>query len=168
MTSEALLLRLAALESENRIRRLMARYMELCDCLDETTPMDELASLFAVDAVWRGMGARYATAFGSHCGRDAIAAMLDAYRGPPPHFAMNAHFLCSESIQIEGNQAEGQWMMLQTSTYNSGSSDLRAAKLRVGFRIEDGDWRISCFEAENLFSRPVDKWDSESKTLVPD
>ncbi len=159
--------RLERLEAERDIRRLMMRYMELCDKLGATTPMDELGALFAKDAVWAGKGARYGTTFGEHEGREAIVAMLDAYRGPVPHFALNAHFMSSETISVEGDQGVGNWMMLQTSTYADGRSDLRSARLEVAFAFEEGRWRISRFETENLFSRPVSRWDDPAPVPVP-
>lgn len=168
MTSEAILFRLAQLEAEGEIRRLMARYMELCDHLDATTPMNELGALFAIDAVWAGKGARYSAAFGGHVGRDAIVAMLDTYRSPVPHFAMNAHFLCSENIAVAGGNATGNWMMIQTSTYADGRSGLRTATLECDFVVEKGRWCIARFDTENLFSRQVDSWDDQAALPVPD
>ena len=162
--------RVARLEAEQEIRAVMMRYMELCDRLDADTPMDELGALFTTDAIWAGKGARYGAAFGGHRGRRAIVAMLDRYRLPIPHFAMNAHFLSSETIDVSEGQgrAKGRWMMLQTSTYADGRSDLRSARLEVGFAIEEGRWRIASFETENLFSRPVDRWDDPAEVPVPD
>lgn len=162
-----ILARLDMLEAEGAVRRVMADYMRLCDSLGADTPMDELGALFTVDAVWEGKGARYGATFGRHEGRAAIVAMLDAYRGPQPHFAMNAHFLASETIVVEGERARGNWMMLQTSTYASGASDLRAARLEVAFAREDGRWRIAHFQTGALFSRPVDHWDSTVPVPVP-
>jgi len=166
--SAGLAARLARLEAEREIRAVMMRYMELCDRLDADTPMDQLGALFTVDATWAGKGARYGAAFGGHHGRAAIVAMLDRYRGPVPHFAMNAHFLGSETIEVDGEQAVGRWMMLQTSTYADGRSDLRSARLEVGFALAEGRWRIARFETENLFSRPVDHWDDPAEVPVPD
>jgi hypothetical protein len=166
-TLSPLLARLDHLEAEREIRRVMMRYMELCDHLDAATPMDELGSLFASDAVWAGKGARYEAALGGHHGRDAIVAMLDKYRRPQPHFVMNAHFLSSETILVVGERGAGSWMMLQTSTYADGRSDLRSARLEVEFSLEDGRWRISRFETENLFSRPVDRWNDPAPVPVP-
>lgn len=165
---EMLASRVLRLEAEHEIRAVMMRYMELCDRLDADTPMDELAALFTANAVWTGKGARYGTAFGGHEGREAIVAMLDRYRGPLPHFAMNAHFLGSETIKLEGERGKGSWMMLQTSTYADGRSDLRAARIKAGFAFEEARWRIARFETENLFSRPVDRWDDPAEVPVPD
>lgn len=167
---EEMAARLARLEAESAIRRVMMRYTALCDRLDADTPMDELGELFARDAVWAGKGQRYGSAFGGHEGRAAIVAMLNGYRGPVPHFAMNAHFLTSETIDVsdDARSASGTWMMLQTSTYAAGPSDLRSARLEVDFIVEEGRWRIARFETENLFSRPIDRWDDPAPVPVPE
>ncbi|HEY3655234.1 MAG TPA: nuclear transport factor 2 family protein [Steroidobacteraceae bacterium] len=158
--------RLDTLESQVAIRAIMTQYMHLCDSLDATTPMQEIGELFTVDAVWSGTGARYGAAFGEHRGRESILAMLEAYR-TPPHFQLNAHFLTSETIIVDTDTARAGWMMLQTSTYTSGASDLRSARLTVDFKRADGRWRISRFVTANLFSRPVDYWDDPAPTPVP-
>ena len=158
--------RIDALESQIAIRALMAEYMRLCDRLDASTPLNELAELFTPQAQWVGTGARYGAAFGGHSGREAIVAMLAAYCDPP-HFAFNAHFLTSEVIAVSGNSAQGSWMMLQTATYASGSCDLRSARLTVAFARLEARWQISRFETENLFSRKIDHWDDASTVPVP-
>ncbi len=148
------------------IRAVMCEYMRLCDRLDPTTPLHELAELFTGDAQWLGTGQRYGAAYGGHSGRAAILAMLGAYCNPP-HFAFNAHFLTSETITVSGNCGQGRWLMLQTSTYASGASDLRSARLSVAFARTQGRWQISRFETENLFSRKIDHWDDASAVPLP-
>jgi hypothetical protein len=165
--SQALELRLHQLESEHAVRTCMNRYMELCDALDARTPLDELAGLFTTDAVWEGKGAKYAQSFGGYRGREAIRAMFATYMVEPAHFALNVHFLCSELIRVEGVEATGSWVMLQTSTFASGASHLNAARLTVKFREEEGEWRMTHFQTENLFSRPVDVWNDSAHLPVP-
>jgi ketosteroid isomerase-like protein len=165
--SRSLEARLHHLESEHAVRACMNRYMALCDALDAHTPLEELAGLFTVDAIWEGKGAKYAKSFGGYRGREAIRAMFAGYMSEPAHFALNVHFLCSELIRVEGDQANGSWVMLQTSTFASGASHLNAARLTVRFREEQGVWRMAHFQTENLFGRPVDAWNSDAHLPVP-
>ena len=165
--SRSLEARLHQLESENAVRACMNRYMVLCDALDARTPLDELAGLFTADAIWEGKGAKYAKSFGGYQGREAIRAMFAGYMTEPAHFALNVHFLCSELIRVQGNEASGSWVMLQTSTFASGASHLNAARLTVKFREEEGTWRMAHFQTENLFGRPVEAWNSDAHLPVP-
>ena len=165
--SRSLEVRLHQLESERAVRACMNRYMVLCDALDARTPLDELAGLFTTDAVWEGKGAKYAKSFGGYRGREAIRAMFAGYMSEPAHFALNVHFLTSELIEVGTDGASGSWVMLQTSTFASGASHLNAARLTVRFAEENGQWRMAHFQTENLFSRPVDAWNSEAALPVP-
>lgn len=154
-------------EIQDSARACMNRYMVLCDALDAHTPLDELAGLFTQDAVWEGKGAKYAQSFGGYRGREAIAAMFAAYMKPPAHFALNVHFLTSELIEVRDDAVFGSWVMLQTSTFAGGASHLNAARLSVRFAEEGGQWRMAHFQTENLFSRPVQAWNSDAELPVP-
>lgn len=160
--------RLQCFESQHAVRACMNRYMVLCDALDAKTPLDELAGLFTREAIWEGKGAKYAKSFGGYRGRQAIREMFATYMKPPAHFALNVHFLTSELIDVDGEQATGSWVMLQTSTFASQTSHLNAARLTVRFALEDGQWRMAHFQTENLFGRPISAWNSEAPLPVPD
>lgn len=158
--------RLARLEAADEIRRVTMRYFSLCDALGPTTPFEELAGLFAADAVWEGRG-RYQEAFGKHVGREAIIGMLASYANPS-HFVLNAHYLSSEDIEITGDAtATGRWMMLQVSSYQGGRSDLRSAALTLDFVREAAAWRIGRFVTRNIFARDVGPWNDEAPISVP-
>ena len=159
--------RLEQLESENAIRACMNRYMFLCDELGVDSPLEELAGLFTEQAVWEGKGAKYQNSFGGYHGREAIKAMFATYMVEPAHFSLNVHFLTSELIRVTGDTAEASWVMLQTSTFASGASHLNSARLTVRFAQEQGQWRMAHFQTENLFSRPVDTWNSAAHLPVP-
>ena len=168
-TLAALRRRVEALEAEKRVRACINRYMALCDDLGEGFDLDPLMDLFTEDAVWEGKGARYARTFGRLEGKAAIRAMFAKYTVPPAHFRLNAHFLTSEEIEVTDGDATGRWLMLQTSTFADGRSQLSSARLDVRFRREGEAWRIAHFQTERLFSRPVtDPWEAEADLPVPE
>lgn len=168
-TIAQLQLRIQRLEAQVHIRAVVTRYMALCDRLDDSTPLQELAGLFTEDAHWEGKGARYGASFGGYSGRQAIADMFRSYMRVPAHFALNVHFLCCECIEVnaQASGATASWIMLQTSTFANGESHLNAAQLRLAMREVEGQWRISHFQTENLFSRPVAAWNDAAPLPVP-
>ena len=150
--NEALLQRLQTLEGESQVRRLMARYMDLCDVPRAPTKVHELAELFCTDAIWEGVGSVTAQTFGQHQGRDAVAAFVGSYLPPSEHFRLNLHYLTSEQIVVDGSTAQGQWIMQQISTYADGSSELFGTRLNIDFRCVDGVWLIAHFRTQRLFN----------------
>ncbi len=161
--------RLKVFEDQQAVSACMNRYMLLCDQLDAGFDLDLLMVLFTDDAIWEGKGARYANSFGGHQGAEAIRAMFFKYTQPPAHFVTNVHFLTSELIQVKGGEAQGSWVLLQTSTYSSGKSQLSSARLSVTFRCDEGEWRMSHFQTESLFNRPVaSPWDNPAELPVPE
>ena len=150
--NEALLQRLKTLEGESQVRRLMARYMDLCDVPRAATHISELAQLFSADAIWEGVGSQTAQTFGQHRGRDAVAAFVAGYLPPSEHFRLNLHYLTSESIVVDGSTAQGQWIMQQICTYADGRSELFGTRLNIDFRCVDGVWLIAHFRTQRLFN----------------
>lgn len=156
------------LEQEKAVRQCMLRYMELCDVLTVGFDVSILMDLFHDDAVWEGVGKRYAKTFGAYRGKEMIANMFKKYTLPPAHFALNAHFLTNEHIEIEGEQAKGQWLLLQTATFHDGKSQLSSARLTVTFSYHNEQWKIQHFQTESLFNRPVDTpWDVPKALPTP-
>ena len=150
--NEALLQRLATLEGESAVRRLMARYMDLCDVPRAAIHLGQLAQLFTEDAIWEGVGSQTAQTFGQHQGREAVAAFVGGYLPPSDHFKLNLHYLTSESILVDGNAAQGQWIMQQISTYADQRSELFGTRLNIDFRCVDGVWLIAHFRTQRLFN----------------
>lgn len=161
--------RLWALEQEKAVRECMQRYMSLCDVLDVGFDLSLLMDLFATDAVWQGVGKRYAKTFGAYEGKDAIANMFAKYTQPPAHFVMNAHFLTNEQIHVSNETAVGTWLLLQTATFQDGRSQLSSARLRVNFTLDNEQWKIQHFQTESLFNRPMDTpWDVDKALPTPE
>ena len=153
--NEAVLQRLATLEGESAVRRLMAHYMDLCDVPRAPTSVSELARLFTVDAIWEGVGSVTAQTFGQHRGREAVAAFVGGYLPPSDHFRLNLHYLTSESIVVDGEGAQGQWIMQQISTYADGRNELFGTRLNIDFSCVDGVWLIAHFRTQRLFNKEL-------------
>lgn len=161
--------RLQQLEDQQDARVCISNYMRLCDQLETPATVRAIGALFTTNACWEGVGEPYATRLGRHVGRNAIESMMAGYVKTPAHFAMNAHFLCSEDlIQQPDGLLFGRWLMLQTSSFTAGGSHLNAAELNVEFRREAGVMRMHHFTTRNLFSRPVDHWHAADVLPVPD
>ncbi|ELP96405.1 nuclear transport factor 2 family protein [Pseudomonas syringae] len=142
--------RMRVLEAESAVRQLLNRYMFLCDVPGPEARDSELGQLFCQDAIWQGIGSRYAVKFGRIEGRKPIVAMLMSYLPPAPHFLSNMHFLAGEQISVDGFQAKGRWVMQQLSRYESGQSQSIVAALSVEFLWEADGWRISSFSTERV------------------
>ena len=161
-------LRLQQLEDQQAARVCISHYMRLCDRLDSAETVSAIGRLFTAEACWEGVGEPYATRLGSHLGREAIETMMASYVRTPAHFAMNAHFLCSEALEHDGQQQlRGRWLMLQTSAFSAGGAHLNAAEISVLFRREADGMRIHHFTTRNLFSRSVDRWHAADELPVP-
>lgn len=152
----ALEARLAGLEAERAVRRTFTRYMALCDVPATVLEGESLGALFTDDAIWEGVGTHYAQTFGRSTGRAQIVAMLSRYLPPTRHFATNAHFVTSETIDVNGEQAIGRWIMMQASGYVDGHAELIGARLVVDFvpSKSGADWLIAHFRTERLFDAP--------------
>lgn len=161
--------RIAVLEAAQEVSACLHDYMQQCDYLDVGTDLSPLVELFTEDAIWEGRGKRYASTFGRLKGREAIKTMFAKYTQPPAHFALNVHFLTSEKVHVtHEEQASGTWILLQTSTYADGRSQLSCALLNVQFRKEDERWKISHFCTTSRFNRPVQtSWDNAQELPVP-
>ncbi|MGE0666138.1 MAG: nuclear transport factor 2 family protein [Sphingomonadales bacterium] len=139
--------RLARLEAEADIRRLMARYMALCDEPATREPGPDFADLFTADLVWESASGEFPPIEG----RDTLLAWFATMRRPGAfHHALNIHFLTSESVTVDGGEGTGAWLLLQPAVMREGAGELRMARLRIGFRQEGGAWRIARFVSECL------------------
>lgn len=165
---EALQERLNVLENEKRVSACMSRYMQLCDDLGPGFELQTLMQLFTEDAVWEGKGKRYAKTFGRHVGKDAIEKMFAKYTKEPGHFSLNVHLLGNEVITVQGNEAQGNWVLMQPSDFVDGKSQLSCARISAKFKLSDKLCQITHFKTENKFSRPISApWDNSAALPVP-
>jgi len=146
------------LRAEAEARRLLGRYMFLCDSpLPEPGLSDEeraraIGALFTEDAVWEGVGGTHGAQFGRHIGPEAIAAhMTGFYTASNPRQIFNTHYLCAEQLWATPEGAEGQWVQFQPWIYDDGKALLRSSRLHVQFQDTARGWRIAHYRTESLF-----------------
>lgn len=162
-------LRLQQLEDSQAARVCISDYMRLCDQLDSPETVQAIGALFTADACWEGLGEPYASRLGKHQGREAIINLMASYVRQPAHFAMNAHFLCSEALShTPDGELRGRWLMLQTSAFTAGGAHLNAAEICVTFARDANGMAMRHFTTRNLFSRPVDHWHAADALPVPE
>lgn len=160
----SLIRRIEALEAEAEIRRLQARYQFLCDTpcpepgvVDDRDRIDRIMELYADGCLWQGVGEYYAGQFGKAEGKAQVRAHFERFwaQRSEPALVLNAHYLSSEQIHVDGDRAEGQWIHLQPWFFADGSGQLRSSRLNNGFRRIDGSWRITRTRTENVFVAPL-------------
>ncbi|SKB73329.1 SnoaL-like domain-containing protein [Arthrobacter sp. 31Cvi3.1E] len=144
--------RLALVEVREAAQNTLSRYMDLCDVPRDGFLWEDMAGLFAADAVWEGIGADYSGKFGQVKGRDNILSMLRDFLPPSNHFHRNIHLLGNGHVVAGTTTATGQWIMQQLSSYEAGGTELISARLTVDFDYDGGRARMTHFRTEKLFA----------------
>jgi hypothetical protein len=147
-----------ALRAEAEARRVLGRYMWLCD-----TPLPEygmseeeracaIGELFTEDAVWEGVGGTHGAQFGSQVGPQQIADhMRTFHRARDPERVFNTHYVCTEQVRATPDGAEGTWTQFQPWVFDDGRAVLRSSRISVRFRPTETGWKISRYRTESLF-----------------
>jgi ketosteroid isomerase-like protein len=163
-TVAALSAEVTILRAEAEIRRVQARYMFLCDTPcpeagvdDDAERIRRIVDLYTEDAVWEGVGAYYDGQFGRSTGKDAIRRHFEGFWGRrrDPALILNVHYLTTEHITVEGDEALGHWVHIQPWIFSDGSSLLRSSRLWNRFRKVDGQWKIARTRTENVYVAPL-------------
>ncbi|MDI2027117.1 nuclear transport factor 2 family protein [Saccharopolyspora sp. TS4A08] len=161
-TIAALTRRIEVLEAEAEVRRIQARYLFLCDTpcpefgvRDDAERIDRIIELYAPDAVWEGVGEHYDGQFGRAEGHAAIRAHFERFWSREPALVLNAHYLTSEQIRVDGDEATGLWIHLQPWLFADGSGVLRSSRLNNAFRRDPDGWKITRTRTENVLIAPL-------------
>lgn len=155
---DALAAEVAVLRAESAARKLLGRYMFLCDAplpeyrMSDAERADAIGELFTSDAVWEGVGGAHGAQFGQKIGPKAIAEHMTAFFGVEnPRLVFNTHYLSTESLVATPTAAQGTWVQFQPWIYDDGTSLLRSSRLHVNFLAAKNGWRIRRYRTESLF-----------------
>ncbi|MBV2149806.1 nuclear transport factor 2 family protein [Sphingobium sp. AS12] len=139
----------------SEIRRLASvclhRYFALCD-RPRRVGQTSYGDLFSANAIWEGVGGRYAERFGRFEGRDAIAGAMRLALDETPSYRFNLHLLTNE-LWMPGSALTGAWLLQQFSVLNDERAIEATAEIRVTFDVAGGAVTIARFRTRNLMWR---------------
>ena len=146
MNLEDLERRLRVLEDIEAIKKLKAHYCAYCD---NNYDADGIAALFTEDAVWDGGN------FGRYEGREAIRTF---FRGAPRIFPFAIHQVMNPIIEVEGEQAKGQWYLFQPATLAEGNQAVwLAARYEEEYVKVGSEWKFKRLKVFPSFLTPYDQ-----------
>ena len=146
MNLEDLERRLRVLEDIEAIKKLKARYCAYCD---NNYDADGIAALFTEEAVWDGGN------FGRYEGREAIRTF---FRGAPRIFPFAIHQVMNPIIEVEGEQAKGQWYLFQPATLAEGNQAVwLAARYEEEYVKVESEWKFKRLKVLPSFLTPYDQ-----------
>ena len=144
--TDALEARIRRLEDIEEIRQLKARY---CDYCDNGYDPDGIAELYTTDGVWDG-----GEAFGRREGREAIRRH---FQGAPSRISIARHQVMNPIIEVDGDEATGQWLLFQPCTVTDTGPMWLAATYHDTYRRVDGRWLIAETVIDVAFFAPYDR-----------
>jgi ketosteroid isomerase-like protein len=135
--------RIRALEDIERIKQLKARYAAACD---NNYDADAIAALFTEDAVWDG------GRLGKAGGREAIRKFFSR---AAEYFPFAIHNVMNPIIEVDGDQATGQWYLIQPATMAKGNQAVWLAASYNDRYVRIGeDWKFQQLTVTVRFLTP--------------
>ncbi len=151
--------RVQVLEDLETIKRLKAKYGQLCDArynlqtmaMKSEAEVDaiarEIANLFTGDAVWDG-----GEKLGVARGREKIYQ-----RFKESAFKFAVHYFVMPDITIEGNKAHARWYLLQAATLKDNTAVWMSGVEDDDYLKVDGQWLQSYMKVTISFLTPYDQ-----------
>lgn len=123
--------RIQQLEDIEAIRRLKAAY---CDACDNDHDGDAVAALFTEDGTWQYEGRE------ANVGKAAIAANMYRVR-EQGGMRCSAHIVSNPDIEVEGDQATGNWRLVMMFSLHDGQGFYRIiGRYQESYVRQDGRW----------------------------
>ena len=146
MTTEELEKRITVLEDIEAIKKLKARYCEVCD--DNHNP-DKITTLFAEDGIWEGAEQ------GTHEGHAAIRKLFESFRD---RISFSQHNVMNPIIEVSGDRAKGSWYFLGPFTFRKGNRAYwLAARYQDDYIKVNGEWKFQHLRAIGRMAAPYEK-----------
>ena len=165
MTTEQKLAELTArvqvLEDEAAIRRLMADMMAKADDREYPQWGERMASFYTDDGQWTSGAGSPTSAWPS-----AVALRWSRSSRPGRELPESSHLLGTESIEVQGDGANGTWLCFEPVTLNAPGGAKEAVWIMGRYTCEfqrvGGRWRVRTVQYDGIFCTPYEKgWTKE-------
>ena len=122
--------RITRLEDIEAIKKLKARYAEICDDLHNP---DRIASVFAEDAIWESED------FGVAKGHAQIRELFQKFKDM---FTFSQHNMMNPIIEVDGDKATGIWYIMGPWTLTENNDEKwMALRYDDDYVKVDGEWK---------------------------
>ena len=153
--------RVQVLEDEAAVRRLMADMMAKADDREYPQWGERMASFYTDDGQWTS-GAGFADVGMAERGRAALVKKFTA----GTRIAESSHLLGTESIEVQGDGANGTWLCFEPVTLNAPGGAKEAVWIMGRYTCEfqrvGGRWRVRTVQYDGRFRTPYEKgWTKE-------
>jgi ketosteroid isomerase-like protein len=155
-TVEDLRVRVQRLEDESAIRRLMSEILQKADDRDYPQWGERIVDYYTDDGQWKSV-AGFADVGMSERGKPALIKKFTT----GTRICESSHLLGSESIDVQGEEANGSWLCFEPATLK-GHGETREpvwimGRYMVEFRRSEGRWKVRTMQYEGIFCTPYDK-----------
>jgi len=138
--------RITVLEDIEAIKRLKARYCEICD---DDHNQDRIVQIFAEDGIWESKD------FGQAQGHAELRKLFKSFA---ERISFSQHNVMNPIIEVSGNTAKGSWYFLGPFTFRKGNRQMwLAARYEDDYVKINGEWKFKHLRAIGRMAAPYEK-----------
>jgi len=138
--------RITVLEDIEAIKKLKARYCEICD---DDHNQDRIVQIFAEDGIWESKD------FGQAKGH---AELRKLFKNFAERISFSQHNVMNPIIEVNGNTAKGSWYFLGPFTFRKGNRQMwLAARYEDDYVKINGEWKFKHLRAIGRMAAPYEK-----------
>ena len=138
--------RITILEDIEAIKKLKARYCEICD---DDHNQDRIVQIFAEDGIWESKD------FGAAKGHTELRKLFKSFAD---RISFSQHNVMNPIIEVSGNTAKGSWYFLGPFTFRKGNRQMwLAARYEDDYVKINGEWKFKHLRAIGRMAAPYEK-----------
>lgn len=138
--------RITILEDIEAIKKLKARYCEICD---DDHNQDRIVQIFAEDGIWESKDLGRA---------QGHAELRKLFKSFAERISFSQHNVMNPIIEVSGNTAKGSWYFFGPFTFRKGNRQMwLAARYEDDYVKINGEWKFQHLRAIGRMAAPYEK-----------